>query len=71
MAFDYQKLRGRIVGECGRLSDFAEKLGVSEQTVSAKLNNKSRFTQEDVLKWSEILHIESADVGEYFFVQKV
>ena len=71
LEFEYQKLKGKIVemfGSCGR---FADELGISNVTVSNKLTGKSRFSQEDVISWSEALSIPLCDAGQYFFVQKV
>ena len=62
MAFDYSKLRGRIVEKYGNQAKFAAALGVSENTFSLKMNNKVRFTTDD---------IEADDIGGYFFTLKV
>lgn len=71
MAFDYKKLKGRIVEKFGNQSNFAEKFGVSENTMSLKLNNKVRFTSDDIIKAIELLDIPPEEVGTYFFTQKV
>lgn len=67
MAFNYNKLKGRIVEICGSQSEFAKLLGVSKQTVTAKLNNRSNFSQNDIIKWCEILQIDQSEIGIYFF----
>lgn len=67
MAFNYNKLRGRIIEICGSQSEFAKLIGVSEQTITAKLNGRSSFSQEDILKWSEVLKIDQTEIGIYFF----
>ena len=67
MAFNYNKLKGRIVEICGSQSEFAKLLGVSKQTVTAKLNNRSNFSQNDIIKWCEILQIDQSEIGKYFF----
>ena len=71
MAFNYNKLRGRIVEKYGSQTVFAEKLGVSENTLSLKLNNKVRFTSDDIIKVTELLDIPPEQVGAYFFTLKV
>ena len=71
MAFNYSKLRGRIIEKFGSQGAFAEALGKKEQTVSAKLNNRIGLTKEDILEWSELLGIENAEYGAYFFTQDV
>ena len=66
---NYSKLRGRIIEKFGSQSRFAKHLGITEQTVTAKLNGRSRFTQEDIIAWCNALDIEPENVGDYFFVQ--
>ena len=69
--FDFQKLRGRIVEILGNQNILANKLGVSNVSLSRKLNNKSRFSSDDVINISEILGIPNDEIGVYFFNQKV
>ena len=66
---NYSKLKGRIVEKFGSQGRFAKYLGITEQTVTAKLNGRSRFTQEDIIAWCNALDIEAGDVGDYFFTQ--
>lgn len=67
MAFNYSKLRGRIVEKYGTLSNFAKELGKPIQTISTKLNNKVGFTREDILTWARLLDISESELGAYFF----
>ena len=71
MAFDFNKLRGRIVEMYGSQQNFAKEFGVSENTLSLKLNNKVRFTRDDVIKITEMLGIPQDLIGSYFFTEKV
>ena len=71
MAYDYSKLRGRIVEKYGTISKFAEILGTSLVIVSNKLNNKCGYSREDIEKWAEILGIPTEEYGLYFFTHKV
>ena len=50
MSFRYDKLRGRIREICGTNQIFANLMGLSKATPSAKLNNKSEFSQPEILK---------------------
>ena len=50
---------------------FAERLGCSLNTLSAKLNNKNEFTQSDIIKSTRILNINVNDISDYFFAQIV
>lgn len=69
MAKSYSKLRGRIVEIFGNQRAFAKEIGLSEQSVTSKLNERSDFSQDDIIKWCELLKIEAKDIGDYFFTQ--
>lgn len=71
MAFLYSKLRGRIIEKYGSQGSFAEAFGISENSLSLKMNNKSRFTSDDIVKMTEMLDISKNEVGEYFFTIEV
>lgn len=71
MSFDYSKLKGKIVEKYDTQINFAKEYGVSENTLSQKLNNKMRFTSDDIIKICEMLSIPKEEVGQYFFTQKV
>lgn len=71
MAFNYNKLRGRIIEKFGTQRSFAKKLGVSERTISLKLNNKIFFSQDEITSISELLKIESNEIQVYFFEKEV
>ena len=67
MPYTYNKLKGKMVEVFGNQNNFASKLGVSEVSVSRKLNRKTEFSQSDIERWSNLLGIETADYGDYFF----
>lgn len=69
--YDYSKLKGRIREICGTNSAFAKKLGCSLNTLSAKLNNKSEFTQSDIMKSTDILNIGINEIPDYYFCSEV
>lgn len=71
MSFDYSKLRGKIVEKYGNQSNFASALGISENTLSLKMNNKVRFTTDDITTISRLLEIDAGEIGKYFFALKV
>lgn len=64
---NYSFLRGKIVEVCGSNNAFAEKLGISTQELSNKLNNKSSFTQEQIDEAIIILSLNSSEVVKCFF----
>lgn len=67
MPYTYNKLRGRIVELYGSQNNFADKLGQSRNSVSKKMNCKTEFSQEDIVKWSMLLNVNVSEYGEYFF----
>lgn len=64
---EYRKLIGRIVEKYGTRKEFAKVLGISENSMSLKLNGKTGFSREDMLRWGELLDIDVNDFGAYFF----
>ena len=74
MGFCYSKLNGRIIEICGTQKRFGELMGLSNATISAKFNNKSEFTQPEIMLALEILNLSQSDIPSYFFtpdVQKI
>lgn len=67
MAYKYDKLCGRIVEIYGTREKFAEAMGMANQTLSCKLNNKTDWKREEILKAMNLLHVDMADVHDYFF----
>lgn len=65
------ELKGRIVQKFGSQGRFAKHIGKTEQTVTAKLNGRSQFSQDDILEWCNALDIEADEVGRYFFAHKL
>lgn len=71
MAYNYSKLNGRIIEICGTQAVFAEKMGLSERTVSLKLNNKVAWKQTEITKACDILGIPESEIQVYFFTIEV
>lgn len=69
--YDYRKLRGKIREVFGTQSIFARELGLSEASLSAKLNNVVEWTQEEIETSVHILGIPWKELPEYFFTSKV
>ena len=55
MAFNYNKLKGRIVEMFGNQIEFAKAMEWSERTLSLKLNGKVSWKQSDILKAVKLL----------------
>ena len=71
MAFDYSKLRGRIVEKYKSQAAFSKAFGLSENSLCRKMTNKGRFSTDDIVRISKMLEIPAAELHEYFFTQKV
>lgn len=71
MERDYRKLRGKIVEVCETQAEFARRMGVSERTISLKLNGKIDFTQSDIMKAVMLLNLVDEEIPSYFFTNKV
>lgn len=71
MPYDYNKLLGRIVEKVGTQGRFSEKMGLSERTVSLKLNSKIGWKQGEIAKACQVLDIPEEEIPTYFFKLKV
>lgn len=69
--FDYSKLLGKIVEVFGTQGNFAQAIGLSENTLSRKLNNKVDWKVSEINKAVEELGIERVEIPLYFFTPKV
>lgn len=71
MPYNYSKLLGRIVEIVGTQKNFAEGIGVSERSVSLKLNGKVGWKQDEIAKACKVLSIKDDDIPSYFFAMQV
>lgn len=71
MSFDYSKLRGKIREIYGTQTEFANALGISHVSLSARLNNKIGFDQSEMVKAAELLGISQEEIQCYFFKKKI
>lgn len=71
IAFDYSKLKGRIIEKCGTQKNFAEQLGISEATMTSKLTGLTYFSQNEIIRAMNILSIEPGTATDYFFTPRV
>lgn len=69
--YDYRKLRGRIKEKFGTQSAFAKAVGLSDVSVSNKLNNNVEWGQEEIERSVSVLNIEHSDIHSYFFTHEV
>lgn len=69
--FEYSKLRGKIKEVFGTQSAFAEAMGMSSTSLSAKLNNNVEFSQKEIDRAVNLLKSEKEEIPAYFFTLKV
>lgn len=70
MVFDFSKLRGRIKEQFGSEKAFAEALGMTTSSLSARLNGKIQFDSDEIYLAAELLNIPDEEIGAYFFKPK-
>lgn len=70
MKFNYSKLKGRIIEKFGSQKAFAKAYGISNVSMSRKLNGSIGISPEDIVSMSapELLDIQPSEYHEYFFV---
>lgn len=71
MPFDYSKLSGLINEKCGTRANFAKQMGLSENSLSSKMNGKRPWKQKDICEACRILGIDQSDISTYFFTSVV
>lgn len=71
MSYDYSKLLGRITEKFGTQLNFALAMGLSERSVSLKLNRHVPWKDTEIVKATEVLGIPAKDIPKYFFAEKV
>ncbi len=64
---DYNKLRGKIAEKGLNQKDLARKIGVSEGQFCKKLSGEYAFKQSEIVRICEVLDINTAQIGDYFF----
>lgn len=71
MAFNYDKLSGRIVEIFGTRYSFAKEMGWSERTLSLKMQGDRPWKQTDICLAIKLLKLDESDIPTYFFTPKV
>ncbi|HEL2071538.1 TPA: DUF739 family protein [Streptococcus suis] len=71
MSKDFSKLSGRIVEKFGTQYNFATAIGLSERSLSLKLNNKVGWKDEEMEKAIELLDLDITEIPSYFFTYNV
>ena len=71
MTKDFSKLSGKIVEKYGTQYNFSIALGLSERSLSLKLNNKVGWRDEEMERAIELLDLDLNDIPAYFFANSV
>lgn len=71
MGFDYSKLKGKIAEVFQTQGRFAEALSIGRVSLSQRLNNKSDFSQSEMMKSAELLNLPKDQIPVYFFADNV
>lgn len=71
MAFNYDKLRGRIKEKFGTQKAFATALGIGYVSLSQRLNNTLDFSNAETVKACRLLEIPENEISAYFFTPEV
>lgn len=71
MAFDYSKLRGKIIEKFGSQMSFAKAMDISERTLSLKMSGKRTWKQPEICLAINLLGLSNEDISDYFFALKV
>lgn len=71
MTKDFSKLSGKIVEKYGTQYNFAIALGLSERSLSLKLNNKVGWRDEEMERAIDLLNLDLNDIPAYFFTNLV
>lgn len=67
MSYDYTRLRERILSTYGTAGAFAGVMGLSTHSMSKKLNGKTPWKQDEILRACGLLNIRETEISAYFF----
>ena len=71
MEYNFQRLKGRIKEYYGNQDLFANELKISTTSLNNKLNNKTKFSYDEVQIMIDKLHINPTDINSIFFTKNV
>lgn len=63
---DYSKLKGKIVERFGSATKFANAMGMSDATLSQRLQGTSPWKVTEIAKAAKLLEIKRKDVLAFF-----
>ena len=71
MKYCYDKLKGKITEKFGTQERFAQVIGISPAALSARLNNNTGSTQDEIAHSCVALNIPATQISSYFFAHEV
>jgi len=69
ITYNYSKLLGKIKELYDTQENFSSALGIGRVSLSHRLTGKLQFTQNEILRASELLNIKKKDIPIYFFTE--
>ncbi len=60
------KLKGKIIENGFTITSFSKELNISKTTLSQKINNKIKFSQENIREISQKLNLTGEEIKEIF-----
>lgn len=69
--YNYSKLKGKIRELEMTLNEYANWIGITEQTLNMRLKNKRPFTQPEIAKTMQLFNEPVENIHIYFFTKKV
>ncbi|MDO5015260.1 MAG: DUF739 family protein [Clostridia bacterium] len=67
MEYKYDRLKGKICEKYKTRKAFADAMNLGNTALSFKLNNKSEWSQDEILKAINLLDLTTDDIKLYFF----
>ena len=68
---DYSKLLGKMREMGETIESLSSKIGISSNSLSNKLHNRTRFVQDEIAGICQVLLIEKEEIPVYFFAEKL
>lgn len=69
--FNYSKLKGKIRELEMTQSEYANAIGITEQTLNLRFQDKRPFKQDEIIKTMELFNEPVENIHIYFFTKKV
>lgn len=71
MEYNYDKLKGRVKEIFDTQENFANAINISATSLNYKLNNKKKWSQNEIYNSILVLQIPSNEIINYFFTKKI